>query len=205
MRRRGFSGKSLRVRRVSEGMPPFKRRSLKELRVMGVMLSNRISRLKREIEELEEKKRRIFKEGIGSSMLKKRMLASEIVSIEVRQRIKLRDLKAAQVRYALIKSYLSLKDHQSLRKELEKVDKLLGSEKVGERLERELARSLVKEDKVGEELDTISRIVEEETPESEAERRIIEAWSRVEAGLMSPEEAERTIALKELKEDEGKG
>jgi len=186
-------------------MPPFKRRSLKELRVMGVMLSNRISRLKREIEELEEKKRRIFKEGIGSSMLKKRMLASEIVSIEVRQRIKLRDLKAAQARYALIKSYLSLKDHQSLRKELEKVDKLLGSEKVGERLERELARSLVKEDKVGEELDTISRIVEEETPESEAERRIIEAWSRVEAGLMSPEEAERTIALKELKEDEGKG
>lgn len=186
-------------------MSPFRRRSLKELRVMSVVLSNRISKLKREIEELEEEKRRIFKEGIGSSMLKKRMLASEIVSIEVRQRIKLRDLRAAQARYALIKSYLSLKDHQSLKKELKKVDKLLGFEKVSEELERELAKLSVEKDEIGERLDTVSRIIKDETSESEVERRIMEIWGKVEAGLMSPEEAERTIALKELKEDEGKG
>ncbi|RLE83648.1 MAG: hypothetical protein DRJ41_04525 [Thermoprotei archaeon] len=186
-------------------MPLFKRRDLKELRTIEIMLSSKISRLKKEIEELEEKKRKIFREGIGSSILKKRVLATEILGIEMEQKLKLRDLRAAKTRYTLIRSYLSLKDHQSLEKELDKIDKLLKSEKMDKRFERELIKSSVKEDKASEALDVISNLIEKQALESEAERKIIDVWTKVEAGLMSPEEAEKKIALRELKESESKG
>jgi len=181
--------------------------SLRELQAEEIRLRNRLERLKRDINTIERKKKQLFQEGIGADKLKKKMLAQEIKSLDLEEKLKLKDFTTAQRQYTLVKNLIIVKKYE---KELRKVglwEKLSNVEP--EQLEKALIKISLDGKEFDEMVEGLNRVFEMEVAEFEetedqTERELMEAWSQVESGEAEAEEvAEKVFSLdKKLEEDE---
>ncbi|WP_461864498.1 chromosome assembly protein [Thermococcus sp.] len=183
------------------------RLSLRELQAEEIRLRNRLERLKKDINQIERKKKQLFQEGIGADKLKKRMLAQEIKGLDMEQKLKLKDFTTAQKQYTLVKNLVIVKKYE---KELRKVGlwNKLASVEAGQ-----LEQALIKINLDGKEFDDMveslnrvfeMEIAEFEESEDETEKELMKAWSQVEAGEADVEEvAEKVVSIdRHLEEEE---
>ncbi|AFL95927.1 hypothetical protein CL1_1730 [Thermococcus cleftensis] len=181
--------------------------SLRELQAEEIRLRNRLERLKKDINQIEKRKKQLFQEGIGADKLKKKMLAQEIKSLDMEQKLKLKDFTTAQKQYTLIKNLIIVKKYE---KELRKTGVW---EKLNSVEPEELEQALIKINLDGKEfdemVDSLNRVFEMEVAEFEetedqTERELMKAWSQVEAGEADVEDvAEKVVSIdRRLEEDE---
>jgi len=181
--------------------------SLRELQGEEIRLRNRLERLKKDINQIEKKKKQLFQEGIGADKLKKKMLAQEIKSLDMEQKLKLKDFTTAQKQYTLIKNLIIVKKYE---KELRKTGVW---EKLNSVEPEELEQALIKINLDGKEFDEMveglnrvfeMEIAEFEESEDQTERELMKAWSQVEAGEADVEDvAEKVVSIdRRLEEDE---
>ncbi|QDA31601.1 chromosome assembly protein [Thermococcus indicus] len=180
--------------------------SLRELQAEEIRLRNRLERLKKDINQIEKKKKQLFQEGIGADKLKKKMLAQEIKSLDMEQKLKLKDFTTAQKQYTLIKNLIIVKKYE---KELRKTGVW---EKLNSVEPEELEQALIKINLDGKEfdemVDSLNRVFEMEVAEFEetedqTERELMKAWSQVEAGEADVEDvAEKVVSIDRKLEDE---
>ncbi len=181
--------------------------SLRELQAEEIRLKNRLERLKKDINQIEKKKKQLFQEGIGADKLKKKMLAQEIKGLDMEQKLKLKDFTTAQKQYTLVKNLIIVKKYE---KELRKIgiwNKLANVEP--EHLEAALIKVNLDGKEFDEMVSSLNRVFEMEIAEFEAaedetEKELMRAWSQVEAGEADVEEVTEKIASidKELEEEE---
>ena len=183
---------------------PIEKLSLRELQEEEIRLRNRLERTKKEIDRIEKKKKQLFQEGIGADVLKKKMLAQEIKSLDMEQKLRLRDFTTAQKQYTFVKNLIVVKKYE---KELRKIglwDKL--SKVEPEQLESVLVKVSLDGREFDEMVENLNRVFEMDIAESEAtrdetERELMEAWARVETGEADVEEVTEKIASPKLEED----
>ncbi|MBC7094468.1 chromosome assembly protein [Thermococcus sp.] len=182
---------------------PVEKLSLRELQEEEIRLRNRLERMKKDINNIERRKKQLFQEGVGADVLKKKMLAQEIKSLDLEEKLKLRDFTTAQRQYTLVKNLIIVKKYE---KELRKVgiwDKLANI--APEHLETALVKINLDGKEFDEMVNSLNRVFEMEVAEFEAtedqtEKELLEAWSMVEAGEADPEKAFEKIKEKESKE-----
>lgn len=183
---------------------PIEKLSLRELQEEEIRLRNRLERTKKEIERIEKKKKQLFQEGIGADVLKKKMLAQEIKSLDMEQKLRLRDFTTAQKQYTFVKNLIVVKKYE---KELRKIglwDKL--SKVEPEQLESVLVKVSLDGREFDEMVENLNRvfemdIAEFEGTEDQTERELMEAWARVETGEADVEEVTEKIASPKLEKD----
>ena len=183
---------------------PIEKLSLRELQEEEIRLRNRLERAKKEINNIERKKKQLFQEGVGADMLKKKMLAQEIKSLDLEEKLKLKDFTTAQRQYTLVKNLIIVKRYE---KELRKVgiwEKLTKVEP--EQLESVLVKVNLDVKEFDEMVNNLNRVFEMEIAEFEAtedqtERELMEAWAKVEAGEADAEEALEKAKEKELSKE----
>ncbi len=181
--------------------------SLRELQAEEIRLKNRLERLKKDINQIEKKKKQLFQEGIGADKLKKKMLAQEIKGLDMEQKLKLKDFTTAQRQYTLVKNLIIVKKYE---KELKKTGLW---EKLNSVEPEELEQALIKINLDGKEFDEMveglnrvfeMEVAEFEETEDQTERELLKAWSQVEAGEADVEEvADKVVSIdRKLEEDE---
>lgn len=183
---------------------PIEKLSLRELQEEEIRLRNRLERTKKEINNIERKKKQLFQEGVGADVLKKKMLAQEIKSLDLEEKLKLKDFTTAQRQYTFVKNLIVVKKYE---KELRKIgiwEKL--SKVEPEQLENVLVRVSLDGKEFNDMVDSLNRVFEMEIAEFEAtedqtERELMEAWAKVEAGEADTEEALEKIKEKELSKE----
>ncbi|AMQ19595.1 hypothetical protein [Thermococcus peptonophilus] len=183
---------------------PIEKLSLRELQEEEIRLRNRLERAKKEIERIEKKKKQLFQEGIGADVLKKKMLAQEIKSLDMEQKLKLRDFTTAQKQYTFVKNLIVVKKYE---KELRKIglwDKL--SKVEPEQLESVLVKVSLDGKEFDEMVEGLNRVFEMDVAEFEAtedqtERELMEAWAKVETGEADVEEVSSEIASPKIEKD----
>ncbi len=183
---------------------PIEKLSLRELQEEEIRLRNRLERTKKEINRIEKKKKQLFQEGIGADVLKKKMLAQEIKSLDMEQKLRLRDFTTAQKQYTFVKNLIVVKKYE---KELRKIglwDKLSRVEP--EQLESVLVKVSLDGREFDEMVENLNRvfemdIAEFEGTEDQTERELMEAWARVETGEADVEEVTEKIASPKLEKD----
>ncbi len=179
--------------------------SLRELQGEEIRLKNKLERLKKDINQIEKKKKKLFQEGIGADKLKKKMLAQEIKSLDLEEKLKLRDFTMAQKQYTFVKNVIIVKKYE---KELRRIG-------IWDKLRRvepdQLEQALIKVNLQGKEFDDmisdLNRVFEMDVAEfeeagDETERELMKAWSQVEAGEASVEEATAKVTKLEVKEED---
>jgi hypothetical protein len=182
---------------------PVEKLSLRELQEEEIRLRNRLERMKKEINNIERKKKQLFQEGVGADVLKKKMLAQEIKSLDLEEKLKLRDFTTAQRQYTLVKNLIIVKKYE---KELRKIgiwDKL--AKIAPEQLETALVKINLDGKEFDEMVNSLNRVFEMEVAEFEAtedqtEKELLQAWAMVEAGEAGIEEAFEKVKEKESKE-----
>ncbi|WP_054839730.1 hypothetical protein [Thermococcus sp. JCM 11816] len=181
--------------------------SLRELQAEQIRLKNRLDRLKKELNQIEKKKKQLFQEGgIGADKLKKKMLAQEIKSLDLEQKLKLKDFTMAQKQYTLVTNMIIIKKYE---KELRKTGIW---EKLSSVEPEQLEQALIKINLDGKEFDEMveglnkvfeMEVAEFEESEDETERELMQAWSQVEAGEADVEEvADKVVSIDKKLEDE---
>ncbi|WP_010476905.1 hypothetical protein [Thermococcus zilligii] len=181
--------------------------SLRELQAEEIRLRNRLERLKKDIDQIEKKKKQLFQEGIGADILKKKMLAQEIKGLDMEQKLKLKDFTTAQKQYTLIKNLIIVKKYEQELRKTGLWEKLANVEP------EQLEQALIKVNLDGKEFDEIvsnlnrvfeMEVAEFEETEDQTERELMKAWAQVEAGEADVEEAvEKVVSLdKDLEEEE---
>ncbi|WP_297071289.1 chromosome assembly protein [Thermococcus sp.] len=183
---------------------PIGKLSLRELQEEEIRLKNRLERTKKEIEHIEKKKKELFQGGIGADVLKKKMLAQEIKSLDMEQKLRLRDFTTAQKQYTFVKNLIVVKKYE---KELRKVglwDKL--SKVEPEQLESVLVKVSLDGREFDEMVNNLNRVFEMDVAEFEGtedqtERELMEAWAKVETGEADVEEVASEIASPKLEKD----
>ncbi|MBO8183454.1 MAG: chromosome assembly protein [Archaeoglobus sp.] len=183
---------------------PIEKLSLRELQEEEIRLRNRLERTKKEINNIERKKKQLFQEGVGADVLKKKMLAQEIKSLDLEEKLKLKDFTTAQRQYTLVKNLIIVKRYE---KELRKVgiwEKLTKVEP--EQLESVLVKVNLDGKEFDEMVNNLNRVFEMEIAEFEAtedqtERELMEAWAKVEAGEADAEEVLEKVKEKEFSKE----
>lgn len=183
---------------------PLEKFSLRELQEEEIRLRNKLNRDQKYVSQLEKKKKQLFQEGVGADFLKKKMIAQELKSLDLEQKLKVKFFISDQNRYRFIKNLIILKKFQ---RELEKhgVWKKLTS------IDPEvLEGELIKLDLDGKAFDQIledlnrvfeAGIAETSLEEDPVEKELMEAWAKVESGE-EPEKVFEEVKEKIHKEEE---
>lgn len=172
--------------------------NLWELREEQMRLRNSIERIRENINRLEKEKKAKFQEGIGADMIKKEMLAIDIEQIEREKSLELSNFKRYHKLYTFVSNLITIKKYEKELKKTKIWDEL--TKVTPEQLEAVLIRLNLSNKEFEEVLDDLNRIPEiirevgTETEIDESKKKIFEAWSSVEAGTMSPEEAEKMLS-----------
>lgn len=171
---------------------PLEKLSLRELQEEELRLRNRLERLKKDVNEIERKKKQLFQEGVGADLLKKKMLAQEMKSLDLEQKLKMRDFSTAQKQHMFIRNLIIVKKYERELKVHGVWNKLTSMDP------DDLEKALIRISLDGKAFDSIlndlnrifeMRIAEEELAEDPTEKQLMEAWAKVESG----EDAEKVF------------
>ena len=185
---------------------PIERMKVRDVRREDIRLSSRVTQIKKEIDKNEKEKRKLFQQGIGADTIKKRILAQEMVGLDMESKLKLKNFSIARRQLMFIKNLLIIKNYQ---KELKTVDiwkKLTSIPR--EKLENYLIGVNLTGKEFDEVLKELNQPFETEVAEiegeeiAESEKKLFEVWDRVEAGSMEATQAESELSIERELETE---
>lgn len=177
---------------------PVDKMNTRDLQTEEIRLKNRMERIRKDINKIEKDKKQKFQDGVGSDLMKKKMLAQEIKQLDTEARLKLKNFTTLNKQYMFVSNLIVVKKYEEDLKKNKIWDKI--SEIGSENFESALIRtSLTGKDFEGV-LTDLNRVFEMDITEFEAgededEAQLLNAWSSVETGAMDVEEVEQTISL----------
>lgn len=184
---------------------PVDKLNSRDLQEEEIRLKNRMERIRKDISRIEKEKKQKFQEGIGSDLMKKKMLAQEIKQMDTEARLKLKNFTTINKQHMFVSNLIVVKKYEQDLKKNKIWDKIaaIGPENFESAL---IKTSLAGKDFEGV-LNDLNRvfemdITEFEAGEDEAETQLLDAWSNVESGAMEVDEIEQTFSLEKSLERE---
>jgi len=184
---------------------PIEKLKPRELREEEIRLRTHCERVRKEIDDNEKEKKKKFRDGVGADLFKKKMLAQEMQSLDMEAKLKLRNFSTANRQLRFIKNLLIVKNYEKQLREKGMWKKL--SSLPTEKLETFLIRTSLDGKEFDEVLNELNKPFEmdvadiERTEAGEDEKKLLDAWEKVEAGTLDPEKAEGILSIdRKLKE-----
>ena len=184
---------------------PIEKLSTRDLEGEKIRLKSKLDRLKKEINQIEKKKKQLFQEGIGADKLKKKILAQEIKALEMEMKLKFKNFTTLQKQYTFVNNLLIIKKYE---KELKNIGIWSKISKIEpELLELKLSDIILDGKEFDEMVSNLNKVFEMrldefEGEEDEAEKKLFEAWGQVESGAVDVDTAVDNLKLDEEEEDE---
>ena len=177
---------------------PIERLSIRDLEGEKIRLKSKLDRLKKEINQIEKKKKQLFQEGIGADKLKKKILAQEIKALEMEMKLKFKNFTTLQKQYTFVNNLLIIKKYE---KELKNIGIWSKISKIEpELLELKLSDIILDGKEFDEMVSNLNKVFEMrldefEGEEDEAEKKLFEAWGQVESGAVDVDTAVDNLKL----------
>ena len=184
---------------------PVEKMKIRDLRAEEIRLKNRVDQAKKDIDKNEKGKRKLFQQGIGSDAIKKRAIAEEIAGLDMESKLKFKNFSTARRQLMFIKNMLIIKNYENDLKNIGVWKKITSIPK--EQLEGFLIKIRLEGKEFDEILDQLNQPFEMEVAEvesgemKESEKKLFDAWDKVEAGSMNANEAESTFSIERELED----
>ena len=180
---------------------------MKTSEIMGeeIRLKNQIERIRKDINRLEKDKKKRFQDGIGSDLIKKKMLTQEIKQLDMEGKLKMKNFTALHKQYTFITNLITIKKSEKQLRNTPVWEKL--SNVQPEQLESVLIKMNLEGKTFDEMVDGLNRvfemeIAEFEESEDESEKKMMDMWNMVESGKMEAEEAEKELSVEKKKKEE---
>jgi len=190
---------------------PFRRRSWiesvsrEDLEREMLVVENRAQLVAREIQRLEEEKKRLFRQGIGKSTVEKMLLAEKIKDIDMEVKVKMREYSRLMRQRRALSNLARLKEWESRLRERGIWEKIARTEP--ERLIQLLSQLEFDESQLDRNIEKINEVLGKTMEPLEVDsstREIMRLWEKVEKGEFEAEEVERQLESKRLAEEEEK-
>ena len=180
-----------------------------DLREEEIRLKNQIERIRKDINRIEKDKKKKFQEGIGSDLIKKKMLTQEIKQLDMEGKLKMRNFTSLHKQFTFITNLVTIKKYEKQLKNTPVWEKL--SKVEPEQLESLLIKMNLEGKTTEEMVDGLNRVFEMEVAEfeeteDESEKKMMDMWNMVESGKMDVDDVEKELSVekgkKEKEEDE---
>ncbi len=184
---------------------PIEKLSIRDLEGEKIRLKSKLDRLKKEINQIEKKKKQLFQEGIGADKLKKKILAQEIKALEMEMKLKYKNFTTLQKQYTFVNNLLIIKKYEKELKNIGIWNKISNIEP--ELLELKLSEIILDGKEFDEMVSNLNRVFEMrldevEGEEDDVEKKLFEAWGQVESGAVDIDSVVDNLKLDEEEEDE---
>ena len=73
-----------------------------ELQEEELRLKSRINRLRKEIDGIEREKKKLFNDGVGADMIKKKMIAQELKQLDMSGKLKIKNFLTLHKQYMFV-------------------------------------------------------------------------------------------------------
>ena len=180
---------------------------MKTSEIMGeeIRLKNQIERIRKDINRLEKDKKKKFQDGIGSDLIKKKMLTQEIKQLDMEGKLKMKNFTALHKQYTFITNLITIKKSEKQLRNTPVWEKL--SNVQPEQLESVLIKMNLEGKTFDEMVDGLNRvfemeIAEFEDSEDESEKKMMDMWNMVESGKMEVGEVEKELSVEKKKKEE---
>jgi hypothetical protein len=169
-----------------------------ELQEEELRLKSRINRLRKEIDGIEREKKKIFNDGVGADMIKKKMIAQELKQLDMSGKLKIKNFLTLHKQYMFVSNLVIVKKYQrdlQITPVWSKIQSLSP-----EAFESALIKVNLSGKGFENILDDLNRIFamdlsDSDTDVDEAEKQMFDIWSSVEAGSLDVSEAENLISM----------
>lgn len=177
---------------------PLNKLTTRELRTEQARLKDDLKRERDGINNIEKQKRKLFREGVGADVLKKKMLVQDIGAIDMEAKLKLKIFTTIHRQLRFITNLLTVKNYERQLRQMGLWKKLTSMSR--EKLQAYLIRVNLDGKEFDEVVADLNRPFETEVDEmpdelAEDEKRIFETWENVESGALDPETAERELSV----------
>lgn len=177
---------------------PVDRLKLSELREEEMKLKSRINRLRKDIDRIEKDKKTKFGEGVGTDLIKKKMLAQELKQLDMDARLKIKNFMILHKQFMFISNLVTIKKYE---RDLRKTEVWSKIQRISpENFESALIKVNLSGKGFESIVDDLNQIFFMDVADSdsnldETERQLIDAWSSVESGSLDLHEAENILSL----------
>lgn len=174
------------------------RLKLSELQEEEMRLKSRINRLRKEIDGIEKEKMRLFNEGVGADLIKKKMLAQELKQHDMSGKLKIKNFLTLHKQYMFVSNMITIKKYQR------DLQTTAVWNKIQTLAPETFESSIIQVNLAGKGfdgvLDDLNRIFALDVSESdmdvdEAEKQMFDIWNSVESGNLEVEAAENLLSL----------
>ena len=184
---------------------PIERMNTKDIMEEEIRLKNQIERIRKDINRLEKDKKKKFQEGIGSDLIKKKMLTQEIKQLDMEGKLKMKNFTALHKQYTFITNLVTIKKSEKQLKNTPVWEKL--SKVQPEQLESVLIKMNLEGKTFEEMVDGLNRVFETEIAEfedteDESEKKMMDMWNMVESGKMEVDDVEKELSVEKKKKEE---
>ena len=178
---------------------PLEKIKVKDLRMEDIKLNNRVKQLNKSIDKCENEKKKLFKQGIGASNIRKRMIAQDMVGLDMEAKLNLQNFVRARKKLMWIKNLLIVKKHEKGLKNSGIWKKITSYN--NEQLENYLVNLQLDGKDFDEIISELNKPFEtmvgdlEGEEVNENEKKVYDAWDKVEAGSLEATDAERAFSI----------
>jgi len=187
------------------------RLNTRELKEEELRLQNHIELARKDILKLEKQKKEMFKQGVGSDLIKKKMLAQQIKHLDMQAQLKIKQFMTMHKQYMFVSNLVVVKKYEKELKQNRIWSKITNIEP--SKFENALINVNLKGKSFEEVLNNLNNVFEMSLSESsfeesvdDTEKQLLEAWSGVETGAINVEEAQKLVSTEkqlEKKDIEG--
>ena len=169
-----------------------------ELQEEELRLKSRINRLRKEIDGIEKEKKKIFNDGVGADMIKKKMLAQELKQLDMNGKLKIKNFLMLHKQYMFVSNLVIVKKYQ---RDLQTTPIWNKIQSISpEAFESALIRVNLSGKGVDNVVEDLNRIIAMDIGDSdidsdEAEKQMFDIWSNVENGSLDVADAESLISI----------
>ncbi len=184
---------------------PIDRMKTSEIMEEEIRLKNQIERIRKDINRIEKDKKKKFQEGIGSDLIKKKMIVQEVKQLDMEGKLKMKNFTGLHKQYTFITNLITIKKAEKQLKNTPVWEKL--SKVEPEQLEAVLIKMNLEGKTYDEMVDGLNRVFEMEIAEfeesdDESEKKMMDMWNMVESGKMEVDEVEKELSVEKKKKEE---
>jgi hypothetical protein len=184
---------------------PIEKLTIRDLEGENIRLKSKLDRVKKEVKTLDKKKKQLFKNGIGSDALAKKILAQEIKSVEMGMKLKYKSFQTYQKQFTFANNLLIVKKYEKELKNIGMWSKINNIQP--EVLEMKLSDIILDGKEFDNTVEGLNNVFELRIDEFEdevdgADKKLFDAWRQVEDGSVDADEIASNLNLEEDDEAE---
>lgn len=171
--------------------------SIEELEKERMRIDNHIQVLSREIQRLEERKKELFRQGVGKSEVEKMLLAEKIKDVDMEIKMKIREYNRLMKQRRALSNLIMLKNWEGRLKETGIWERIRSLDQ--EQLIQALSNVEFESEMFERNIDRINEVLgarQAEVTVDRETREIMELWEKVEKAELSPETVEDKLRVK---------